>query len=290
MRFQRSQIPMFIFATTVFMPISASLLRAQDTTVADSKSASKMTLDAIRQSMLTGAREEAQKAALKLKKLSKDELSTTERELWLRLSREAAVRLGDRETLELLRKETDSFETQLIYRVLLASGQLEKGELEAAARTLDELGDIDVLNEREKRRVFAIRARLAQLHGDVAQERVHIESIIDHLDRWPTADCQSCHNAPATPKVVTSLPIQRFWFGERFVELMKNQNDAEVIKLTSEKELAADSSNDRAKIRLAYAYRALGDDAKAKQLFESIPWVEKEGRESLKPRMMTTFP
>lgn len=286
----RFQIPMFIFATTVFMPISESLLRAQDTTVADSKSASKMTLDAIRQSMLTGARDEAEKAALKLKKLSKDELSTTERELWLRLSREAAVRLGDREALELLRKETDSFETQLIYRVLLASGQLEKGELEAAARTLDELGDVDVLNEREKRRVFAIRARLAQLQGDAAQERVHIESIIDHLDRWPTSDCQSCHNAPATPKVITSLPIQRFWFGERFVELMKKQNDAESIRLTSEKELAADSSNDRTKIRLAYAYRALGNEAKAKQLFESIPWVEKEGRESLKPRMMTTFP
>ena len=290
MRFRQFQMPTLILATAIFGPVSITLLRAQDTAGADSKSAAKATLDAIRPSMLTGARDEAEKAALKLKKLAKEELSTTERELWLRLSREAAVRLGDREALESLRKETDSFETQLIYRVLLASGQLEKGELEAAARTLDELGDIDVLNEREKRRVFAIRARLAQLQGDDTQERVHIESIIDHLDRWPTADCQSCHNAPATPKVITSLPIQRFWFGERFVELMKKQNDADAIRLTSEKELASDSGNDRAKIRLAYAYRALGNEAKAKHLFESIPWVEKEGRESLKPRMLTTFP
>ena len=267
-----------------------SFLFGQETTVAETKSNAKQLLDSIRQSMLTGAREEAAKAAVKLKALSRDELSTTERELWLRLSREAAVRLGDRETLESLRLETDSFETQLIYRVLLASGQLEKGELAAARRTLDEIGDIDVLNEREKRRVFAIRARLAQLQGDTVQERLQVESIIDHLDRWPTADCQSCHNAPANPKAITSLPIQRFWFGERYVELMKKQNDAEAIKVTSEKELAADSTNDRAKIRLAYAYRALGNEAKAKQLFESIQWVEKEGRESLKPRMMTTFP
>ena len=279
-----------LLTLAILLPTSTVVLRAQENAIADAKSASKQTLDAIRQSMLTGARDEAEKAALKLKKLSKDELSSTERELWLRLSREAAVRLGDREALELLRSETDSFETQLIYRVLLASGQLEKGELDAAAKTLDELGDIEVLNEREKRRVFAIRARLAQLHGDVAQEREHIESIIDHLDRWPTADCQSCHNAPATPKAITSLPIQRFWFGERFVELMKKQNDAEAIRITCEKELAADSTNDRARIRLAYAYRALGNDAKSKQLFESIPWVEKEGRELLKPRMMTTFP
>ena len=131
--------------------LGASFLFGQETTVAETKSNAKQLLDSIRQSMLTGAREEAAKAAVKLKALSRDELSTTERELWLRLSREAAVRLGDRETLESLRLETDSFETQLIYRVLLASGQLEKGELAAARRTLDEIGDIDVLNEREKR-------------------------------------------------------------------------------------------------------------------------------------------
>lgn len=112
-----------------------SFLFGQETTVAETKSNAKQLLDSIRQSMLTGAREEAAKAAVKLKALSRDELSTTERELWLRLSREAAVRLGDRETLESLRLETDSFETQLIYRVLLASEQLEKGELAAAAIT-----------------------------------------------------------------------------------------------------------------------------------------------------------
>lgn len=269
---------------------TVSIVSGQSIAVEKSMSDSKKQLDAIRQSMLTGARQEAEAASVQLKSLANAELTSADRELWLRLSREVAIRLGDRQSLEKLRSETDSFETHLIYRVLLAMGQLEKGEIDAAAKTLDEVGDVDLLNEREQRRVFAIRARLAQLKGDDAQERIHIEAIVDHLHRWPTADCQSCHNAPANPTAITSLPITRFWFGERYVELMKKKQDAEAVKSAAEKELAADSKDDRAKIRLAYAYRALGDEAKAKQLFESLPWVEKEGRDAPKPRMMTTFP
>lgn len=253
-------------------------------------SATKKSLDAIRLTMLTGSSKEAKQASTALKELANDKLTSTERELWLRLSREAALRLGDRTWLESLSAETDSFETQMIYRVLLASGQLEKGDLKSAAETLDQLGDLDAINEREKRRVFAIRARIAQLNGDVAQERVHIEAIMDHLDRWPTNDCQSCHSSPTNPKAITTMPIQRLWFGERFVELMKLQSDAEAVKVESEKELAKNSADDRARIRLAFAFRALGNEAKAKELFAQLPWAEAENREPLKPRMMTTFP
>lgn len=66
-----------------------SFLFGQETSVAETKSNPKQLLDSIRQSMLTGAGDEAAKAAVTLKALSKDELHTTERELWLRLSREA---------------------------------------------------------------------------------------------------------------------------------------------------------------------------------------------------------
>lgn len=263
-------------------------LSAQD--VVPSDSSPKAKLDRIRTYMLTGSTKEARAAASELKAIAETNLTSTEREQWLRLSREAAVRLGDADTLNKLRNESDPFETQIIYRVLLASGQLEKGELDIAEATLNELGDLDGVNEREKRRVFAIRARIALLRGDLVRERENIEAIVDHLDRWPTDDCQSCHNQMANPKLVTTLPIGRLWFTERFVELMQLQHDAEKVRESAQSDLDGNSRDDKARIRLAFALEALGQHDKAKKLLDELTWVEKNGMPVVKPRMLTTFP
>lgn len=262
--------------------------QASDSTTTDADIEKK--LDAIRLKLLTGGKADFEAVSLELESLAKVELSQDNRETWVRLSREAAIRLADRSKLESLKSFEDPFESQIIYRVLLAMGELEKSEFAKATATLDSLGDLEKVNEREKRRVYALRARIAQMEQKPEVERVYIEKIVDHLHEWSTAKCQSCHNMPSQPDVVTTLPIERFWFGDRFVELMKSQGDAEKVRADAEANLKKNGEDNQARIRLAYALLALGDEKRAKQLFSEIPWMEMAGKEIKKARMMTVFP
>ena len=124
---------------------------------------------------------------------------------------------------------------------------------------------------REQRRAHALRARIAQLKGNLKEERASIESIVDHLPSWPDQMCQSCHSSFTEKTKMTGLPIKKLWFGERFVALMKKQGDAEVVRAELAAQLKQDHRNDRARIREAFALQALGRPAEADKLFQEIP-------------------
>lgn len=247
-------------------------------------------LAAIRRTMLAGGRPEAAAAADRVRAMGRAKLSTTDREAWVRVARDVALRLGDRKWLEELRDVELSFGTELSYAVMLANAQLSHANLKGAKATLDALGDVHGANEREKRRVFALRARVAELEGDVASERAAVEDLVDHLFLWPRQKCQECHATTKEPDVVTTLPIASLWFGERFVELMRKQGDAAAVLQAAEAELAKDGKDDDARIRAAFALRALGREDAAMARFAELPWALLPGRAERKPRQFATYP
>ncbi|MFO0938281.1 MAG: hypothetical protein U0798_17385 [Gemmataceae bacterium] len=247
-------------------------------------------LASIRKTLFTGGKAEADRVAPQLKQIGKQELSKTDRETWVRIAREAAIRQGDRAWLESLQNVQDSFATDMIYTVLLASGQLSKAEFEQAKKTLSTLSETEEINEREKRRILSIRARIAQLEGNEKAEREHVNQLIDHLYLWTKPVCQSCHSNMQDPKAMTEMPITNLWFGERFVELMRKQGDAEVVRKAAEAKLKNTPTDEKARIRLAFALKALNQDDEAEKQFRTLPWASFPDRTLKKPRMMTTFP
>jgi hypothetical protein len=247
-------------------------------------------LSAIRRTMLAGGRPEAAAVAERVRAMGRAKLSTDDREAWVRVARDVALRMGDRRWLEQLRDVELSFGTELSYAVLLANAQLSHANLQGAKATLDALGDVNGANEREKRRVFALRARVAELEGDVAAERAAVEDLVDHLFLWPRRKCQECHATTKEPDVVTTLPIASLWLGERFVELMKKQGDAEAVLKAAEAALSQDGKDDDARIRAAFALRALGREDAAMARFAELPWALVPGRAERKPRQFATYP
>lgn len=185
----------------------------------------------------------------------------------------------------------DSFGLDMIYTVLLASGQLNKAELNEAKATLNKITEIEFINPREQRRIYAIRARIAQMEGNDKEERVQIDKMIDHLHFWSQPKCQSCHASPPDSKVIAHMPITSLWFGERFVELLKKQGEADKIRSAAEADLRCDPNDEKVRILLAYALQAQGrSDEEAMKHFRELPWAQFPEREIVKPRMMTTFP
>lgn len=291
--FRRRMQPIFLFSviaglTYALAGLEENPARADDGPKKAEKPADQ--LAAIRKTLFRGGRAEADKVAPDLKELGKLDLSPSDRETWVRLARDAAIRQGDKEWLKSLREVPDSFSLDMIYTVLLASGQLAKSDLKEAKATLEGLKDVEGMNEREKRRVEAIRARIAQLEGDTALERKHVEKLVDHLYLWSKPVCQSCHNSPQDPKAITSMPITNLWFGERFVELLQAQGDAEKVKAAAEVALKNSPGNEKARVRLAFALQALGKKSEAEEEFRKLSWAEFPDRDLKKPRMMTTFP
>lgn len=279
--------------SAIATPLIAAALLTQVTPQApDTRSDARKTLDTINKQLFTGGRGPALRNMVALKSLGAQKLTQSERESWLRLSRDAALRIGDKDWLESLKNIPDTFSSEMIYTVLLAYGKLAKSDIDGATATLDTLepafkkGEINV---REERRIIALRARIAQLKGNRKAERGYIEDIIKHLPYWSSETCQSCHGG-TEPSAQTSLPVTNLWFGERFVELMKLDGDAAAVKRSSELTLAKDPKDAFATLRLGYALKALGDDAGSERVLLSLPWAEAPTHALKKPRMMTTFP
>lgn len=262
---------------------------AATTKTAPQKSEVQVALDDIRKILLTGGRAHAEQVAPRLRELGTQKLETRDRESWLRLARDAALRLGDRKWLESLREIGDSFSNEVMYGILLAMGRLERADLAGARAMLDQI-DLDGINPREERRALAIRARIAQLEGKVEEEREQIERLLDHLPSWPTQKCQSCHGPVKDEKPLSTLPIAELWFGERYVELMRQQGDADAVRKAAAERLEAAPDDDDARIRLAFALQALGQAEAATARFRELPWAAFPDRTIAKPRMMTSFP
>jgi len=272
-------------SSVVLLLLVASPTLSQ-TTMQQTEPSTKDVLEQIRKD----ARNDLQLTAKTLRAMNIDTMNDEDRASWVRLSRDAAVRTGDKDWLSSLKGRNDPFSLVALYRVLLANGHLNEGDLPAAHAELARIRDLEQVNTRDQRRYWAIKARLGQLEGNVVEERRAIEKIVHELAHWPSKDCQSCHDDPKLKDTLPLLDVQNFWFAKRFVELMKAQGDAENVKLIAEKKLAIDPADLDARIRLAYALQALGRTVVSGQLFKGIPWTAFPGRVGPTPRMMFAWP
>ncbi|MBL8733074.1 MAG: tetratricopeptide repeat protein [Planctomycetes bacterium] len=244
----------------------------------------------VRRELLAGGRREVEGVVARVRELGRHELTAAQRESWVQVARLVALRLGDRPWLEALREHENKTRTELGYVLMLARSQLEHADLDAASTTLDRAGDIDGANERDKRRAYALRARIAELRGDAANERRAIEDIVDHLYLWPMKRCRECHSSTKTPELVTGLPLRESWIGDRYVRLLQQNGDAEAVRARAVATLAEDPQDDDARIHLAFALLALGRSADADELLRALPWVVFPDRELPKPRQFSTYP
>lgn len=243
----------------------------------------------IRRLSLMGGHADTERAAKLLRELARKNLSAEDRDTYIRLSRDTALRLGDRKWLEELSKQESPFSSDLVYTVLLAYGKLTKADVAGAEKLLDGIR-IEEINPREQRRVYALRARIAQMKHDTATERRYLEKMIAHLPSWPDANCQSCHNNFQQKDKVPSLPIKELWFGERYVELMRQTGTAEAVLARATAELAMDKKNDLARIQLGYALMAQGKSDQADNVFQELSYYPAKDRSLPKPRMVSAFP
>ena len=236
-----------------------------------------------------GGREENRQLDKVLKEIKKHKLSFDENDTWVRMSRDLAIRLGDAKRLKELSKEESIFPSDMIYTVLLSYGKLTKGDLAGAEKLADSV-DTQEINPREARRVYAIKARIAQMKGDVKTERKFIEKMIEHLPSWSSDHCQSCHDNGKFKGKVTGLPVNELWFGERYSELMQLQGDAQKVKSLAQKALLKNPKDDLAIIQLGFALKALGKSEEGKKTIQQLPYAKADGRDLPATRMLFAFP
>lgn len=216
--------------------------------------------------------------------------TAAERQQWLRVARDAAVRTGDRAWLAQLADEVDPFSEVWLYRVLLAGGHLAEGDLPAAKAELARIEDVEQVNERDKRRYFALQARIAQLEDDAPAEITALWRIVDELQHWPAKSCQGCHDDPKNKQVLPLLPVLDTWFAERLTAHLAKANDLGERLQRARQTLATAPDDTGARIHLAMLEQAAGDRDAAHKALEPIAWVALPGRAGSKPRMMTTYP
>jgi hypothetical protein len=228
--------------------------------------------------------------AATLRSMDLAKATDTERLQWLRIARDAAVRLGDADWLASLAKEQDPFSEVFLYRVLLAGGHLGEGDLAAAKAELAQIQDVEQVNDRDRRRYHALLARIAQLEGDATAEVTALEHIVDELERWPGKTCQGCHDAPKQKGVPPLLPVLDTWFADRLVVHHGKDKALGERVAAARKAVQAEPQDHGARIRLALLERAAGDRAAAEAAVAPIEWILLPGRSGPKPRMMTTYP
>jgi tetratricopeptide (TPR) repeat protein len=252
----------------------------------DTKSSVKETLEHIRRD----ARKDIAATAQALRAMEAATMNEGDRATWVRLSRVAALRLGDRDWLLSLKGKEDPFSEVPLAYVLLASGHIEEGDFAAAHKALAQIKNLDRINTRDQRRYWALKARMGQLEGNIAAEREAVEHIVAELGHWTSENCQSCHEDLKSPGAIPMLDIQDFWVAKRFVALMQKQGDAENVKQVAEKRLANDPADEGARIRLGYALLALGRTEEATEKFREISWAVFPDRKGPAPRMIFVWP
>jgi len=271
---------MFYFLTSAFSWADEGLVKPE------SKPVIKDLLEQIRKD----ARNDFPHAAKLLSELEPEKMDAEERATWVRLSREAAVRNGERDVLVKLKRQQDPFSLLHLSRILLANAYINEANFPLAHAELSKVGDLKRINTRDQRRYWALKARLAQLESKPKEERLAITHIVHELAHWPSSNCQSCHNDPKNPNTLPLLEVQNTWYGKRFVELMQKQGDAGVVRRQAEQKLANSPEDKDARIFLGFALMAQGKQQEADQSWREIPWIALPDRSGTPPRMMFAWP
>jgi len=278
-----------LVVTAIFIALGSAPAWAQAPATEAHKANATSTKEQLDQLRKT-ARDDVPRTAQALRALNPATMNDEDRATWVRLTREAAVRSGDAVTLRALSGQDDPFALLPLAQVLLANGYLNEGNFAAANEALAKITRLEHLNTRDQRRYWALKVRLAQLAGNLADERAAVEHVVHELGRWPSEDCQSCHGDLKNPKAVALLDVQAQWLGKRFVELMKLQGDAQAVQARALAKLAADPKDDDARVFLAYALLALDRPAEAQARINELSWAAVPGRQGAAARMMFMWP
>ena len=278
-----------LMVTVILASIGVASAQESTRTNEPQKTAAQSTKEQLDQLRKT-ARDDVPRTAQALRAMNPATMNDEDRATWVRLTREAAVRSGDAATLRALSGQDDPFALLPLAQVLLANGYLNEGNFAAANETLAKIAHLEHLNTRDQRRYWALKVRLAQLAGNLVEERAAVEHVVHELGRWSSDDCQSCHGDLKNPKAVALLDVQAQWLGKRFVELMKLQGDAQAVQARALAKLAADPKDDDARVFLAYALLALDRPAEAQARINELSWAAVPGRQGAAPRMMFMWP
>jgi hypothetical protein len=234
--------------------------------------------------------DDAQTAIL-LKAVRAEKLPPEELRRWRILAKRTALRVGDAALLNAANAFPDRYNFPSGRLILDAMEYLQNGDLALCKETLKQVKDAEYLDERSRRRYLAMGARLAQMEGDTRTERIYLAKLVDYAGNWATPVCQSCHTNPEKHgDQVTTLDMTNWWVGKRFAQVLREQGDAEAVWRAAEKRLAADKEDEAAVLRIAYAKRALNDEAATEKTLRTLFWTEFPDREKLTPIDLLTFP
>ncbi|BCM92700.1 hypothetical protein IAD21_04582 [Abditibacteriota bacterium] len=224
-------------------------------------------------------------------KMKADGLGPTQFSRWENLAARTAVRLGDSKWLAKLNEDSNNGTSADELLTISALRLVLSNRLDEAQKLLDSIKDPDAMSEIPRRRYDQLQLKIAQLHGDAPTETKWAGKLVEFVGSWDSTTCQSCH---ANPKVsgtdVTSLDLNNWWVGERYVELLKQSNSADVAVKEAQAALKTDPKDESAKIKLAYALRAQGDNARAEAKLREIPWTAWPDRPFKKPLRFAVFP
>lgn len=204
----------------------------------------------------------------------------------------AALRVGDREWLTKLAKEQPSLQESADNLLILAAMRaMLTADFKAARRTLEQIPDPESMAETPRRRFWQLSQKLEQMDNNPKAERVYADKMVTFVAAWPSEGCQSCHANPRKyGKDVTSLDLNNIWFGQRYSALLKTMGDATAVRDEAEKRLQQNPKDEAARIKLAYALRALDDVAGSERELRKIPWSQWPDREVKAPMRFGQFP
>lgn len=248
--------------------------------------ATKRALDEIQKD----AKRDFRKASEALRAFDPDGMNPENRATWTRLTRANAIRTGNARLLRELKDFEDPFSTITLARVIMASGHLEVGDFAGATAELSHIHDIERINPRERRRYWALKARIAQLTGDEEEEVAALSQIARELAQWPTPACQSCHDDPKDPKALPTLDLRKLWFIDRYVSLLGKNDRASRLERGAKKRITTDPRDMEARILLYAALRASAAADEAEKALQEIKGIGRLGDGDSGPRMIFMWP
>jgi hypothetical protein len=207
------------------------------------------------------------------------------------MSEDAAIRTGDAAWLARVNARPERYTFANGYLILTAWGYLRAADTATARHYLSRVKAPERMEDRERRRYHALQARIAQLERKPAEELRHLDWMIAHQAKWATPACQQCHdNRERFGAEITSFPLATWWAGERYSASLQSTGRAARIAAAATRRLDAAPDDADARLRLAYARRALGDVAGMEQALRALPWAAFPDRTYREPRDLLQFP
>lgn len=233
-----------------------------------------------------------EKAAELLRPFDPHKMNEVDQRRWRIMAKNVAVRTGDRALLERANKGFMDRTHFVSGREIMNAYELFAGGLiDDAKATLDRVIEPEYLDERSRRRYLALRARIAQMEGDVAQERNYVAKLVDYAGNWRTPACQECHENPAKYGAdVVSLDVKNWWAGQRFSELIARTGATSRVTADARRRLKENPADEGPRLRLAYALRAAGDPAACERELRRLAWADFPDRPYKTPVDLITFP